>query len=225
MSGICYGVSVGPGDPELMTLKACRIIKECGTVAFPDSSARTAYRIAEKAVPEIHEKNLLPLKLPMTRDQAVLERSHMEAAGKIREVLDRNKDVAFLTLGDVTVYSTFAYIQSILEQDGCEVRLVSGVPSFCAAAAELKVPLVLGDTPLEVTTAGRFLDGSSAQPVFCLMKAGPRLKELKQRLSEAGMDADMASDLGMESQKLYSSLREMPDSAGYFSTVLAKKKE
>lgn len=155
MSGILYGIGVGPGDPELMTLKAVRIIKETEVIAVPGKCAQetAAYRIAVQAVPELAEKKLIALDFPMTRDRGKLAESHAEAAGQIETILKSGKDAAFLTLGDVTIYSTFSYVQKIVERDGFQTELISGVPSFCAAAARCGIPLVEGKEMLHVIPA------------------------------------------------------------------------
>lgn len=272
MRGILYGVSVGPGDPELMTLKACRIIREADVIAFPVtrvpggqadqgtleaisapggipcissagassgsesragshfeevSQSSLALRIAAGAVPEIQEKELEAFHFPMTRDKEALARAHKKAAEALEKILDEGKCVAFLTLGDVTVYSTFFYAARIVESDGYQVKLVSGVTSFCAAATELGSPLVLGDEPLVVTTASRFLTQAAETQgtlvrTLVLMKAGPKLDKIKEKLAEEGMQASLIENCGLEGEKRYNSLAEMPDKAGYFSIVIVR---
>ena len=90
MSGILYGIGVGPGDPELMTIKAAKRIKECAVIAIPhrEKELCTAYQIARQAVPEIEEKECLYLPMPMTKDKKVLDESHDLAAGAVMERLD-----------------------------------------------------------------------------------------------------------------------------------------
>ena len=109
MSGILYGIGVGPGDPELMTLKAVRLIQENEVVAVPGKTAKEtmAYRIAVQAVPELEKKCLLAIDMPMVMDRAKMDLSHEAAADRIEVVLKMGKNVVFLTLGDPTVYSTY----------------------------------------------------------------------------------------------------------------------
>ena len=89
MSGILYGIGVGPGDPELMTIKAVRRIRECTVIAIPHRSKElcTAYQIACQAVPEMEQKECLYLPMPMTKDKKVLDESHDLAAGAVMEGL------------------------------------------------------------------------------------------------------------------------------------------
>ena len=126
MRGILYGVGVGPGDPELMTLKAVRLIKENDIIAVPGAEVRetVAYKIAVQAVPELADKELLPIYMPMTHDKAELELNHEKGAKALEAALDTGKNVVFLTLGDPTIYSTFSYVQKRVEADGYELSLI-----------------------------------------------------------------------------------------------------
>ena len=155
MRGIAYGVGVGPGDPELMTLKAVRLIRENEVIAVPGKEAEksVAYRIAAEAVPEIAEKTLVPIYMPMIRDRAKIEEEHRKGAKLLEKYLDQGKNVVYLTLGDPTIYCTFSYLQHILEEDGYQVALVSGITSFCAAAARLNISLTEWNEPLHVIPA------------------------------------------------------------------------
>ena len=102
MSGCLYSVGVGPGDPELMTLKAVKIIRNCQVLVLPAESKEkcVAYQIVRRAIPEIEDKTTVCLVMPMTKDKDRLEKSHREGTQKVAEVLDAGKDAAFLTLGD-----------------------------------------------------------------------------------------------------------------------------
>ena len=156
MRATVYGVGVGPGDPELMTVKAVRLIRENEVIAVPGTVAAdsAAWKIAAAAVPEITEKTLVPVPMPMTGDRQILEEAHRQGARLLEEYLSRGKNVVYLTLGDPTIFSTFTYLQRILEEDGYPVELVSGVPSFCAAAARLNIPLAEGTEQLHIVPAG-----------------------------------------------------------------------
>lgn len=132
MAGRLYGVGVGPGDPELMTIKACKIIRNCPVIAVPGKAPEetVAYQIAAGAEPAVREKELLGIHMPMTKDPKILEESHRAAVEKLKEELDAGKDVAFLTLGDPTVYSTYLYVHQELREAGYQTEIESGIPSF-----------------------------------------------------------------------------------------------
>ena len=226
MTGILYGVGVGPGDPELMTLKAVRVIRETGVIAAPGEDVREtmAYRIAVQAVPEMEGKELLPIRMPMVMNQEEQRENHRRGARQIESVLDSGRDVAFITLGDSTIYSTFSYLQEIVEADGYETRLVSGIPSFCAAAAERNVPLTTWQEQLHVIPARQSLHAKLDQPgTYVLMKSGSRMAETKKMLADSGRRVRMVENCGMPDERIYQNLEEIPDDAGYFSLIVAKE--
>ena len=226
MNGIIYGVGVGPGDPELMTLKAVRLIRENDIIALPGKEPRetAAYKIALGAVPELAEKTLLAIDMPMTKDKEVQRRAHEEGALLMESYAAEGKNVVYLTLGDSTVYCTFAYLQEIIEQDGYKVELVSGIPSFCAAAARLGIHLSLWNEPLHIIPALHKLDeGYEMEGNYVLMKSGSKMHEVKEQLRINGREAQMVENCGMENERIYRSLEEIPDDAGYFSLIISKE--
>ena len=165
MKGILFGVGVGPGDPELMTIKAVRLIRENDIIALPGAKAEetVAYKIAEQAVPELAEKFLLSVPMPMTRDREEQARNHEAAAERIEKYLKQGKNVVFLTLGDPTIYSTYLYVQKRVQQKGYETKLVSGIPSFCAAAARAGVSLCEWQEQLHIVPAVHLKEKSSEE--------------------------------------------------------------
>lgn len=223
--GTAYGVGVGPGDPELMTLRAVRLIRENDIIALPAKEAGNslAYRIAVQSVPELREKTLLSLEMPMVRERAVLEKAHRAAADRVEEYLRRGQNVVFLLLGDPSVYGTFRYLRELLEADGYPTETVSGVPSFCAAAARLNVPLAEWNESLHIIPAAH-LDESFAmgEGTYVFMKAGGRLPHIKTLLQDSGWDVYAAVNCGMPEEALYAGVENVPDDAGYFLLVIAK---
>ncbi|MEG1430575.1 MAG: precorrin-2 C(20)-methyltransferase, partial [Oscillospiraceae bacterium] len=150
--GRLYGIGVGPGDPELLTLKAVRLLGEADIIAVPDKGTgeKTALNIVKDFVVG---KELLYCPTPMVRDGARLEACYEEIATKICDLLKAGKTVAFITLGDPTVYSTYIYVHKKVLARGYGAELIPGVPSFCAVAAELGVSLCEGGERLLVVPA------------------------------------------------------------------------
>ena len=226
--GIAYGVGVGPGDPELMTLRACRFIRENDVIAVPGKVAKdaVAYRIASGAVPEIADKELVSIYMPMVRDRDLIAKAHREAADLIEKYLDEGKNVVYITLGDSTIYCTFSYIQHLLEADGYDTELVPGITSFCAAAAALNIPLTEWNEPLHVIPALHNTEvGSLKWPGnYVLMKSASKMRGVKEMLSRTDLDVQAVENCSMETEKKYRSLEEIPDDAGYFSLIIAKEK-
>ena len=227
MKGIAYGVGVGPGDPEYMTLKAIRLIRENDVIAVPGKVAKdaVAYKIAAAVVPELENKELLPIYMPMIKDRELIDAEHKKAAKLVESYLDQGKNVVYLTLGDSTIYCTFSYIQHYLEADGYTVELVAGIPSFCAAAARLNTPLTEWDEPLHVLPGIHDLDNDMAlKGNYVVMKSASKMAAVKDMLRRSGRRAVMAENCSMANEKLYHSIDEIPDDAGYFSLIIAKEK-
>ena len=226
MKGTAYGVGVGPGDPEYMTLKAIRLIKENDVIAVPGKVAKdaVAYKIAAAVVPELADKELVPIYMPMVKDRELIDAEHKKAAKLVESYLDQGRNVVYITLGDSTIYCTFSYIQHYLEADGYPVELVAGIPSFCAAAARLNTPLTEWDEPLHVLPAVHKLEDDLALGGnYVLMKSASQMSKVKDMLRRSGRKAVMAENCTMENEKLYHSIDEIPDDAGYFSLIIAKE--
>ena len=154
-----------------------------------------------------------------------MDEEHRKGAALLEKYLDTGRNVIYLTLGDPTIYCTFSYLQHILESDGYEVELVSGIPSFCAAAARLGIPLTEWDEQLHVIPAAHQSGGVLDQPgTYVLMKSASHMKETKKLLMASGRKVCCVENCGMANEKVYHSAEEIPDDAGYFSLVIAKEK-
>lgn len=224
--GILYGVGVGPGDPELLTRKAERIIREADVVAVPDkgSGEKTALNIARQVV---EDKEILFCPTPMVRDQAALNAAYDAAADAVCARLDQGQTVAFLTLGDPTVYSTYIYVHQRVLRRGYQAEIVPGVPSFCAVAARLNLPLCERSERLMIVPAshGSVDDCLDTDANLVFMKAGKELQALKDKLALRGLldRASMVANCGMEGEQVFPHLADLQDATGYFSVVLVKK--
>ncbi len=226
MKGIAYGVGVGPGDPEYMTLKAIRLIRENDIIAVPGKEAKesAAYQIAVQAVPELAEKELVPIFMPMVKDRQLIHEEHRKGAEILKKYLDQGKNVVYITLGDPTIYCTFNYLQHFLEVEGYPVELVSGIPSFCAAAARLNLPLVEWDEPLHIVPAVHKTEDKLGQDgSYVLMKSASHMKEVKDLLRRSGRAVNAVVNCGMPGESVYRDVEEIPDDAGYFSLIIAKE--
>lgn len=223
--GRLYGLGVGPGDPELVTLKAVRLLRECDIVAVPDKGMgeQTALNIVREF---IADKEILPCATPMIRDADRLDEGYTRIADDICALLEQGKNVAFITLGDPTVYSTYIYIHRKVSERGFKAELVPGVPSFCAAAARLNIPLCERAERLLIIPAGHDPAGCmdiEANKVF--MKAGKGMARLRGLLEERGLleNAAMVENCGMEGERVCASLKEAGTDSGYFSVVIVKE--
>lgn len=227
MAAKLYGLGVGPGDPELLTLKALRIIRESEIIAVPGKIPQdtVVYQIVVQAYPELAEKQLLPIHMPMTKDQVLLKESHDKGAQAIAEYLDAGKQVAFLTLGDTTVYSTYLYVHERISKWGYEVEIVSGITSFCAVAARLNIGLVEKEEQLHVIPASYQIEAALKLPgTKVLMKAGKKMGEVKAQLKAMDADVVMIENCGMENEKIFVGTDAIPADAGYYSLIIVKDK-
>lgn len=247
MSGTFTGVGVGPGDPELMTLKAVRAIRECSVIAVPvsDNSLEApvcekagtesqykgyldrcmAFGIARCAVPEVEKKDRIFLPMPMIKEKDKLRNIHDMDAEAVAEILEQGRDVVFLTLGDPTVYSTCMYVHKRLKRKGYPTELVPGIPSFCAAAARMDISLAENRQEVHILPASYQIEKGLELPgTKVLMKAGRKMSDVKQILMEKGLEAEMVENCGMENEKVYLSAEEIPEQAGYYSLLIVKEK-
>ena len=226
--GILYGVGVGPGDPELLTLKAARLLREADVIAVPDkgSGEQTALGIIGELA---RDKPLLRCSTPMTRDQAVLDRCHDGIAREIAALLDQGKTVVFITLGDPTVYSTYIYIHKRVLAMGYQAELVPGVTSFCAVAARLNTSLCEGSERLLIVPASHrdLSDCLDQDANLVFMKAGREIGTLREKLAERNLlsHASLVANCGMEGEQVWEYFADMPENTGYFSIVIVKRGE
>jgi len=162
--------------------------------------------------------------MPMTKDRELLEKSHEEAADRVEECLQKGQNVVFLTLGDPTVYSTYLYVHKRIAQRGYRTELISGITSFCAVAAKLNIGLVEKAEELHVIPASYQIEDALKLPgTKVLMKAGRKIGQVKELLKKAGMQAMMIENCGMENEKIYQTVDEIPENAGYYSLIIVKE--
>lgn len=225
-NGILYSVGVGPGDPELLTLKALRTIARCPVVAAPRTRGgeMLALDIARQAA-DLKGKLILPLDFAMSRDADARERDHRAAAEAVEAQLAAGRDVALLNLGDVSVYATCAYLRELLKAKGYESVMVPGVTSFCAVAARLDESLTDMDEPLHIFPAGAWnVEEALAYPgTKVLMKSGKSLHQVLEALSRTGASASMVSNCGLPGEIVCRDLKQAPADAGYFATIVVRR--
>jgi precorrin-2/cobalt-factor-2 C20-methyltransferase len=178
-------------------------------------------------VPEILEKELLELPLPMTRDSDELERAHKAAVDAICFYLRKGMDVAFLTLGDVSIYSTYGHLCERVRACGFEAEMISGVPSFCAAAARIGETLAIAGKPLQILPASYhgLEEGLRRAGTKVLMKTGHSLRAVKEKLRELGLyeKAKLVENCGLPDEHIYHSLDQVGEEAGYFSLIVVQE--
>ena len=226
--GTLYGIGVGPGDPELITLKAARLIEACPVIAYlsADGKAGLARGIADNHinVSQLELTILMPMRVSREEGQAAYD----EAAARIADHLNAGSDVAFLCEGDPLFYGSFMYVLARLGA-AYPVEIVPGVASPMAAAAFAKAPLCAREDAFAVIPAtlddARIIEILNAVDTAVIMKLGrhlPRMKALlkEQALLETAIYVERASMAGGKTMPL----NVVPDSAApYFSLLLVSK--
>ena len=154
--GTLYGIGVGPGDPELITLKALRHLQAAAVVAFPAGSGNRP-GMAQQAIAQwlSPQQIQLPLRFPYVQDEAELQAAWQQAAAQVWAYLQQGKDVVFASEGDISFYSTFTYLAQTLHHcyPQSQIQAVPGICSPLAAAAALGIPLTIQAQNLAVLPA------------------------------------------------------------------------
>lgn len=226
MKGKLYGVGVGPGDPKLMTYKAVETIQKCQVIAVPKSgnSEQVALNIAKEF---IKNQILIDCYMPMIRDKEALRKQHEEVVSELKGYLDKGQDIAFLTLGDPTIYSTYMYIHRLIKEMGYETEIIPGISSICSVAAALNDSLCEGSDCLHIIPASYkgkedYLDLEGTK---VLMKTGKSMEKVKQHLKEKGLyeRARAVECASMPNEKIHESLDTVEESS-YFSVIVVKER-
>ncbi|MBI3794697.1 MAG: precorrin-2 C(20)-methyltransferase [Nitrospinae bacterium] len=230
--GTLYGIGVGPGDPELITVKGARLLAECKNLFVPKARIKAesaAYSIVEKYVTEktkIHE-----LLFPMVTDKDELEKRWAESADKIAAVLATGEDAVFVTLGDAMLYSTYIYLIRALRKAAPEAKIftVPGVTAFSTAAAMTNFPVGVAKEPVTIIPAADDLEAVRAalkgEGTVVLMKVGKRLQNILEELEKSSLieSSVFVAYAGMEGERVETDLRKLKNEdpeTGYLSTIL-----
>lgn len=231
MKGKLFGIGVGPGDPELITVKAVNILKEVAVVCVPQAmpgKPSLALKIAQDYLSEDIE--ILELVLPMTENQDELERAWQDAGLKILEQLEKGKNVAFLTLGDPSIYSTYSYVSKVIKRMApyIEIETIPGITSFSLAAARAGVPLVEKDESLIILPVGDrqiLLDSLIGESNVVLMKISRDFDFVVDALenSERMDNAFLVSRCGQKEEKILKNIGNLKgQKIDYMSLIISK---
>ncbi|MFO7714039.1 precorrin-2 C(20)-methyltransferase [Desulfosarcina sp.] len=231
--GTLYGIGVGPGDPDLIPLKALKIIQRVALI-FAASSTKNSHSqavtIAAPHIPETSEVRLLPF--PMTKNQIEKEACWQAHARTIIAELEKGRDVAFLTLGDSLTYATYGYVLKyvLALAPDAPVVTVPGITAYQAAAARINRPLVEGEESLLVLSGVegghrlRLLSETVDNVVF--MKAYRNVGDITDALAEKHMlDNSVAvANCCMADEEVIEDIKTLKKrKPGYWTLILAKK--
>lgn len=232
MKGIFYGIGVGPGDPELLTMRAIRVLKEVDVIIAPKTEKKEDSVALEIARPYLKVdvevvKQVFPMVVNFEQSPEAWEQNKAE----ILALLAQGKKVAFLTLGDPMFYSTYIYVFRLLEHEGYPIETVPGITAFCAIGSKLGYPLVEGNDILSIIPATA--DAEKIRSVLAvtdnvvLMKVYKNFPEIVDLLTENGLTdrAVMLSRCGLPDEQVIRDLEaEKEKKVNYLSTILARRR-
>lgn len=233
--GIMYGIGVGPGDPELLTIKAHRILNEVDVIFCPEKeegAGSFAYDIVKGHLGN-SKAEIVSLLYPMHYHGMKLREMWEQNAQKIASYLTGGRSGAFITLGDPSVYSTFMYTLPYIEKAGVTVEVVPGIPSFCAVAGRMKMPLASWNEDLIIAPVrkngsdelGEILGGHDN---IVLMKPSSNRKDLIKAIRDHQLEDSfvLVTKSGTGEERIVTDIYELERyDIPYLSTVIIKKRE
>jgi precorrin-2/cobalt-factor-2 C20-methyltransferase len=227
MSGILYGIGVGPGDSELLTVKAWRLISGAEVIAYlcANGTESMALEIAQPFLPEHYQS--IAIDMPMKVEREPAQAAYDAGAARIAEVLNSGKDVIFLCEGDPFFYGSFMYLYERLHKSH-KVVVVPGITSISAISAELGQPLAERDEVLKVLPATMSAEQLTAElktaESAAIIKVGRHFAKVKAVLAELGLSGTAISHATQAKQsiRLVSEIEE--DALPYFTTILVRRK-
>jgi precorrin-2/cobalt-factor-2 C20-methyltransferase len=240
MSSTFYVIGVGPGDPELLTLKALRILKDVPCICVPkgrEEGSSLALSIVKKAL-SLDNKETIEAHFPMRKTKASRQSEDCELDSKwaetVKNILSRlNKgiDVAFITIGDPAIYSTFFYLYDRLLESNPElnIEIIPGVSSINASAAKAKISLGLADEKIAILPANYIENLKETLGKFdtvVLMKVNKVFEGIMHTLTEMDLlnNAVYISRAGMEDEKVFKNISSVKEEdLNYFSMIIVKK--
>ena len=232
MSGIFYGIGVGPGDPELLTVKAIKAIENVDVLIAPKTEKKEGSVALTVAKPYLKKDvEIVYQVFPMVKGFAENSTEAWEAnKQEILALLQAGKNVAFLTIGDPMFYSTYIYIYRLLEHEDVEIKTIPGIPAFAAIGSQLGYPIVEGDDVLTVIPATaspeKVEKAMQAADNVVLMKVYKNFEEMADLLARNDMaeQAVLVSRAGLDDEKIiYNVVAHKKDKLNYLSTILTRK--
>ncbi|MEM0977993.1 MAG: precorrin-2 C(20)-methyltransferase [Pseudomonadota bacterium] len=226
MSGTLFGVGVGPGDPELMTLKAARLIASVPVVAYPVLEKGSSFA-RDIVSAHLGSQREIRIEIPMTVERSPAQAAYDRGAAEIAQALSEGSDIVVLCEGDPFFYGSFMYLHARLsDRFACEV--VPGVSSVMACAAVAARPLVARNERL-IVLPGPLPEAElraeiAAHDTVAIMKVGRHLPKLRSVIADLGLlDHAIYVERATLGEEVVTPLAAAPDAAPYFSMILITK--
>lgn len=228
--GKLIGIGVGPGDPELLTVKAVKTLKIVPVICAPKSS-KNKPSLALSIVQDILNKRKTDYKtieplFPMIEDKKALESYWADAAELMINELEEGRDVSFITLGDPSIYSTFSYIARIIRDKGYSVEMIPGITSFTGCAASAGITLGEKDEIILVVPKvdQRLEEILEHADTAVIMKTSRHSQVLEKIIKKDSRDKKVISvqNCGMDNEEIFDGFAKK---GKYLSTTIVKFKE
>lgn len=231
--GAFFGVGVGPGDPELLTVKAINAIRKADVIIAPKTEKKDGSVALSIARPHIRpETEIIYQTFPMTPDFEKFPDVFEQNKTEILNFLQAEKNVAFLTLGDPMFYSTYIYIFRLLKSSGVKIETVPGVPSFLAISSYIGRPVSFGNDILTVIPATaepkKIANALKSSDVSVLMKVYKNFHEIVEILKAENLldDSVLVSRCGLDDEKIVTDIESQKiHGINYLSTILTWRKK
>ena len=212
MKGTFFGIGVGPGDPELLTVKAIRAMEKADVLIAPKTEKKDGSVALSIARPYLKKDiEIVYQVFPMVANFAESTKAWEENKAEILALLEAGKNVAFLTLGDPMFYSTYIYVYRLLEHEAVTIETIPGIPAFCAIGSKLGYPIVEGNDILSIIPA-------TASP--------EKIAKILPVTEEEGMagNAVMVSRCGLPDEERIDDIEAQKDKkVNYLSTILTRR--
>ena len=232
--GNFYGIGLGPGDPELLTLKALHTIQRADCIFVPKSDTKEDSLALEIVKDYVKGKKIIEQVYPMTKDKETLNIAWLKAAEEIHTEVKNGHDVVYLTLGDPMTFSTYIYLLRHLNTMLPEkaIHTIPGITSYNAAACAANYPLLAGDEKLAVIPIPK--DIAELRPILesfdtvVMMKVAKKLDEVIQLLEDMKLsrNALFASYIGQKDAYLTCDITSLKGSGrGYMSVLIVKRRK
>ena len=229
--GTFYGIGVGPGDPDLLTVKAIRAIKEVDVIIAPKTEKKEGSVALEIARPYLKSDiEIIYQVFPMVKDFAESPEVFISNKEEILAILRQNKNVAFLTLGDPMFYSTYIYVFNLLKDEDVNIETIPGVPAFLAIASKIGRPVAFGNDILSIIPATADvvdIDAAlDASDTSVLMKVYKNFGEIVDTLTrhEMAQQATLVSRCGLPDENIIEDIStHKNDKINYLSTIITRR--